>query len=98
MKKLSAQEFMDQGFLQELNRQFLHPMGLALEVIIDKDDDGNIKSVEFGDVWDERHDPEGIIFEKFDKAKAASVEQHQINTAASRMAALGYVIQTEEMS
>ena len=33
--KLSVMEFRDLGYLQELNRQFLHPLGLSMEVMLD---------------------------------------------------------------
>ena len=32
IERISIQEFRDKGYLQETNRQFLHPLGLALEV------------------------------------------------------------------
>lgn len=57
IKRIDIKEFREKGFLQEANRLFFHPLGLALEVIID--DDGNEK---LGGVWDYRDDPEGIAF------------------------------------
>lgn len=39
IKKIDIKEFRESGYLQELNRTFLHPLGLALEVEID--DKGN---------------------------------------------------------
>ena len=57
IKRMSVKEFRKLGGLQEINRCFLHPRGLALEVIIG--DDGNEK---FGEVWDYRDDPEGLFF------------------------------------
>jgi len=71
MKKITAKEFRELGLLQEMNRLFLHPMGLALEVIID--DDGTER---FGGVWDFRDDPEGMTFSEeilsFEKAQAVA--------------------------
>lgn len=32
IKRMSPAEFRDLGYLQELNRRFLHPLGMALEV------------------------------------------------------------------
>jgi hypothetical protein len=55
--RITAAEFQHLGFLQEVNRLFLHPLGLALEVIVD--DDGTMR---FGGVWDYREDPEGMLF------------------------------------
>ena len=37
IKRMSIKEFREKGYLQELNRQFLHPLGLALEIIINED-------------------------------------------------------------
>jgi hypothetical protein len=58
IKKMTPAEFRDLGYLQELNRRFLHPLGLALEV---KVDEHGVES--FGDVWDYRDDPEGMLFD-----------------------------------
>lgn len=57
-KLIDIREFVEQGFLQEVNRQFLHPHGLALSVIVN--DNG---TYEFAGVWDYRDDPEGIIYD-----------------------------------
>lgn len=54
---MNLKEFVEIGLLQEINRRILHPMGLALSVYID--DDGKCG---WGDIWDYRNDPEGIIF------------------------------------
>ena len=59
VKRISAKEFQELGYLQEVNRRFLHPLGLALEVIRD-DESGEVS---FGGVWDSRDDIEGIIFD-----------------------------------
>jgi hypothetical protein len=37
IKKIDIKEFREKGYLQELNRQFLHPLGLALEITINDD-------------------------------------------------------------
>lgn len=58
IKRIDIKEFREKGYLQELNRRFLHPLGLALEVIID--DEGMEK---LGGVWDYRDDPEGIYYD-----------------------------------
>jgi hypothetical protein len=92
------------GLLYEINRRVLHPVGLALQVEF-PDDGGPLE----GDpkptgtikleakIWDEREDPEGIIFEestlmegqaKFEKFMAAQTERLQ-----TRNEHLGYVVQ-----
>lgn len=58
VKRMTVTEFRRLGLLQEINRRFLHPMGLALEV--ETDDTGEV--VGFGEVWDYREDPEGMLF------------------------------------
>ena len=57
VKYIDVKVFREAGFLQELNRQFLHPLGLALEVKID--DNGNER---LGGIWEYQDDPEGIIY------------------------------------
>lgn len=71
VKRIDIKEFRFLGFLQEVNRKFFHPLGLALEVIVN--DDG---TEELGGVWDYRDDEEGIFFSKdiMDKSKANYVE------------------------
>lgn len=58
VKKIDIKEFREFGFLQELNRLFLHPMGMALEVAIEEDGSEHI-----GDIWDQRDDPEGMHYD-----------------------------------
>jgi len=58
IKKIDIKEFREKGYLQELNRKFLHPLGLALEVLIN--DDGK---EELGGIWDYREDDEGIYYD-----------------------------------
>ena len=57
IKHMNIEEFTRLGFLQEANRKFFHPLGLALEVIINKNGDE-----ELGGIWDYRKDPEGNFF------------------------------------
>lgn len=57
IKYMDIKEFREKRYLQELNRNFLHPLGLALEIKIDKDGNENI-----GGIWDYRNDQEGIYY------------------------------------
>ena len=92
IKRMSINEFHEKGFLQEVNRQFFHPLGLALEIIID--DEGN-KSL--GGIWDFRDDPEGMFFaENPDPIKVANVKALHDEKAVVRMKQYGYVIQPEK--
>lgn len=58
VKRINIKEFREKGYLQELNRRFLHPLGLALE--IQQDEEGNEV---LGGIWDSRNDEEGIYYD-----------------------------------
>lgn len=55
---MSAAEVRNLGVLQELNRCFLHPLGLALGISEATDPDGMFRA----EMWDYRDDPEGIVY------------------------------------
>lgn len=83
-----VKEFRKLGLIQEVNRQFLHPLGLALAITID----GTDCTV---DILDERDDPEGFLFtdhliskEKIDTFRYFVDERHKL-----RQKKLGFVIQ-----
>lgn len=85
---LPIKEFRRLGYLQELNRQFLHPLGLALAATIDQNGEEWLSGV-----WDYRSDPEGIRFAELDEEKTTHICLEQKERAKTRKAALGYVIQ-----
>jgi len=58
IKRIDIKEFREKGYLQELNRRFLHPLGMALEVR--QEDDG---TEILGGIWDYREDEEGIYYD-----------------------------------
>ncbi len=91
-KRMNVAEFREKGFLQEANRQFFHPLGLALEVQID-DETGEEK---LGGIWDYREDPEGVLYgenegQGIEKAKHVALEYKK--HAATRIEIAGNVIQ-----
>jgi len=91
IKRMTVKEFRRLGFLQELNRQFLHPLGLALEVIVNEDG-----SESLGEVWDYRSDEEGIRFAEFsesDISRGELIEEMQRSKAMKRESLLGYNVQ-----
>ena len=90
IKYLDIKEFRGHGYLQEANRLFFHPLGLALEVMVDPD--GNER---LGGVWDYRDDPEGMNFGPgvMREDVELRVNQERIDKAKARWAGLGYVIQ-----
>lgn len=93
--KMSITEFREKGYLQELNRRFLHPLGLALEVVVE--DDG---SERFGGVWDYRDDPEGIIYgeDTLDPQKVENINNEYNSRRGAREEALGYMVQPVEIN
>ena len=58
IKYMDIKEFREKGYLQEINRRCLHPLGLALEII--QNDDG---TESLGGIWDYREDKEGMYFD-----------------------------------
>jgi len=92
VKRIDIKEFRKFGFLQEANRQFFHPLGLALEVIIDEETGEET----LGGVWDYRDDPEGMLFksEEINLEKAANVRKLFQKKAQHRLDNFSFVIQT----
>ena len=86
MKYLNGRTFQEDGYLQEVNRLFFHPLGLALEL----DQDHGIFHVQ-----DFREEPEGVIFaDSVDLVpKAAAIDDIQCQRSDARMKALGYWLQ-----
>lgn len=90
VKRIDIKEFREFGYLQELNRSFLHPLGLALEVVIEEDGGEHL-----GGVWDYRDDPEGIRYGDgmLDAAKARRVEQSRSQRWKARALRCGWFVQ-----
>lgn len=92
IKYMDLNDFMDLGFLQEVNRLFFHPLGLALEVFVN--DEG--KAVQLGKIWDYRDEPEGMCFGDLDeeaKIKAINVQNEYKKHLEHRVALFGDPIQ-----
>lgn len=96
INKMSVKEFRENGYLQELNRQFLHPLGLALEInIVDGEE-------YISGIWDYRNDKIGIIYdlensnreriERFQK-NAAFVEEQKQKISPNRIQLFGDIIE-----
>jgi hypothetical protein len=82
IKKINIAEFRKLGFLQEANRLFFHPLGMALEVVVN--DDG---TETLGGVWDSREDPEGFEFgNPPSQERAAFVEALRLSKVEARKA------------
>ena len=90
IKKIDIKEFRELGFLQEANRLFFHPLGLALEVV--QDENGN---EQLGGIWDYRDDPEGVTFGEgmVDREKIRVVTDLRVSKVKARRELLGGPIQ-----
>lgn len=89
VKYMDIKEFVELGFLQEVNRVVLHPCGLALEVA--RHNDGTYS---LSGVWDYRDDPEGIVFtDGPDYEKFANVEDEFWGHSQARHKEFGWFIQ-----
>lgn len=87
---MDLQEFVDDGYLLEVNRVLLHPLGLAL--VLDRDDDGTLSIAGIGDA---RDDPEGVTFtwDPGDVEKVRNVEQLWDARVQARVRAIGTMVQ-----
>lgn len=92
-KYLDIAELRLAGYLQEVNRQFFHPLGLALAVVVDPDGTEHL-----GMIWDYREDPEGIIFggSLLSVEKAENVQRIEDERKPPRIESLGFWIQPVE--
>lgn len=87
---MDIKEFREEGFLQEANRLFFHPLGLALVVGIDENDRHFLSGV-----WDYRDDPEGVVFapHSLSQEKIDNIEKLRLNKSEVRIGKIGSVIQ-----
>lgn len=91
IKRMDIKEFREMGLLAELNREFLHPLGLALEVAIE--DDGTER---LGGIWDCRDDPEGILYSRdhFPTEKCKNAQKFIKEKHSQRYEVLGFINQS----
>jgi hypothetical protein len=95
MKKVPTTRLVDDGLIFEINRQVLHPMGLALAVVKDPSNQASPETV----VLVESDDEEGILFDEAGftsgAAKfAAFFRKVGENRVARRIRAVGFARQT----
>jgi hypothetical protein len=97
IKRIDIKEFREKGYLQELNRQFLHPLGLALEIVQNSDGTETL-----GGVWDYRDDKEGIQYDYLnsndERIKLAKEREELVKNALhsrifDRFKGLGFIIE-----
>lgn len=88
---MDLDEFRTAGYLQEVNRRFFHPLGLALAV--ETDDDGKVTGI--AGVYDDRGDEEDWFFcdPGPDPEKVVFIDAELARRGPVRSQALGYVVQ-----
>ena len=100
IKHIDIKEFRLSGYLQEVNRRFFRPLGLALEVRIGDDGTEAISGI-----WDNRDDPEGIFYDISNspderktafKTKKAFVDEQMKAIGERRTRLLGFVVEPVE--
>jgi len=91
MAYITTSYLRESGILQELNRRFLHPLGMAAEVAIGDDPDTEVAILKI----QSDPDPEGWIFgagvagdDKRERFQKLESEWH-----ARRLQALGFIVQ-----
>ncbi len=73
-QEMSFEEFVEKGYLQEVNRRFFHPLGLALRVQL-----GHGKMRPQAVVLDCRRDPQGVVY-----APATTEEHAEVRESKAR--------------
>lgn len=95
IKHMPLLEFTEEGFLQEANRLFFHPRGLALALVVTSADNPTDTCGSYLTVWDCRDDPEGVIFkpEHIDTGKIDRVRREFAQHLEARIKLFGDHIQ-----
>lgn len=97
IKRMDINEFREKGYLQEVNRRFFHPLGLALEISVDENGD-----MELSGVQDYREDDEGMYFDIEDsdlerkirfKNNQEFIDDEFVNRSKNRRESLGFDIE-----
>jgi hypothetical protein len=92
-----ARYLLDNGLIFEINRKVLHPLGLAMFVEVDDDDN---RLVKMGGLYDAEEDPEGWIFdpETFEEGRSKYhkfLDEFGQAKLDQRQEKLGYIIQED---
>lgn len=75
-KLIELKEFVEKGYLQEMNRRFLHPLGLAMAFQTTPDGESF-----FYGIFDVRQDPEGFVynFQNMGEKELEEVRKKQVH-------------------
>ena len=92
MEYVEPKELLETGLVQEVNRHFFHPRGMALAVVVE--DDGTHSGIV---VQDHRKEPGGMLFgpNGISDTKKAHAEQLLRKNLPERVRAIGGLIQDE---
>lgn len=93
MDTMNIHEFQKLGYLQEINRQFLHPLGLSLVIKIDDQGNKDLHAIN-----DHRDDAEGVMFKPrmLDKKKADFIAREMDKRGKIRLSQHGFILQPIE--
>ncbi len=94
LPKMSVKTFVNEGYLQELNRRFLHPIGVALGFYVPDDDEPDTDEPRAFFI-DARNDPEGMTFAsgQIDFTKIQKINTQQMMRRGTRLAATSFWVQ-----
>jgi len=94
---MDVEEFLNEGYLHEVNRRFFHPLGLALVIRCETDDETGEPTGpwEVAGIWGARHVPEGICFsdDTLEPDKAQRISDIEDARRDARVERLGYWVQ-----
>lgn len=96
MQPMNLTDFWKAGYVQEVNRLLLHPLGMALYVsVVDETQQVTEMGIHYTD------DPEGIIFAELDTSnveRGQRIDEERERRVHARMKALGYFVQPLEVT
>ena len=78
----------EMGVIQEANRVFFHPLGLALEVTSNEGEPESISGI-----WDCMDDPEGVLYGEIDQEKRQKFNEFAVRQHTTRKKTVGFVIE-----
>jgi hypothetical protein len=87
---MTVKQFVEEGYLQEVNRLFFHPLGIALSISVSEAGRYRLGKIKTTD------DPEGFIFGGFAEPeieRAYAITARGVSMAKTRKKNLGYVVE-----
>ena len=87
MKELDIKEFYEKGYLQELNRLFLHPLGLVLTIKLNK----NTGKLELDKILDYRDREVKFSKEGLDRQRYENIKKELLEGGADKELVENYI-------